>query len=485
MGELLRAILKTGGASALSLGLGMVAMKVVALVLGPSGVGFFSILRQTQQIGLTLALLNGQMPVVHGIASRENGERHQYLATVLCIIAAIGTIVGLSFILFGPVLAAWVLNQNEPATVLAIRCLSIPVILGAAHTFLTSVLNGHRAIGQAALVQVLNFGTLAILAYPAAWLARQGYPLAFSGLLTAASLTATALSFWFAFRSGWLSWISGGLRRQFSRMAAGQFLNLAGTMLVTGFLGALIPLAVRAVVTRTFGLESAGILDVAWTLSMAYVTVILASFSSYYLPTLSKTGDRAARVELMGRVLRLALLLMVPLVTSVIALKPLVVKLLYSSEFLPSLHLMRWMLIGDYFKVASWVFSFTMIAYPDMRTFLWTEVIWGAATFAGAVVSVQHFGSIEWIGVNFMLLYLAYLIFTLVYAVRRHRFRVDRPTVLQWVAGLLLIIAVSLHTWNSSKVAPWDAVGWILGGIAFSLLILKVSPPPTGVAEGR
>jgi len=473
MRDLLKAIFKTGSGSAASLALGMVAIKIMAVILGPSGVGLFSLLRQTQQTALTIAVLNGQMAVVQGVASREEGTRAEYLATVLWIVSVIGGSVSLAFVIFAPQIARWVVSQDDAQTVLMIRWLSVTVLLGAAHTYLTSLLNGYRAIGRVALVQVFNFGTMALLAFPAAWLAKVGYPLAFTGLLTASALTAAGVSFWFAFRSGWLAWLWEGVRRRFSRTAARHFFYLAGTMLITGFLGTWVPLAVRALVARQFGLHGAGIFDVAWTLSMAYVTLILTSFSTYYLPTLSQTVDPGARADLIRRVLRLAMLLMVPLVVTVITLKPLVVKLLYSGEFLPALHIMRWMLIGDYFKVVSWVFSFTMIAYADMKTLFWTEILWGGLTLGGTVLALRGFNSIQGIGFNFLALYVAYLAYTFFYVRHRHHLILNRLEVLQWLVGLVVVIGASVQTWNEMQVHWATAAVWISIALGSSWIALS------------
>jgi PST family polysaccharide transporter len=199
---------------------------------------------------------------------------------------------------------------------------------------------------------------------------------------------------------------------------------------------------------------------------MAYVTLILTSFSTYYLPTLSQTHDPKVRQMLVYRVLRLSIFLMVPLVVMVITLKPLVVKFLYTAEFLPSLKIMRWMLIGDYFKVISWVFSFTMVAYADMRTYLWTEILWGGLMLGGAVISVLAFNSLQGIGLSFIVLYITYLGYTLYYVYSRHHLKLDRTTVVQWLIGLALVLSASAQTWNASQV-NWVTAGLWLGVTLF------------------
>lgn len=473
MRELLRAVFKTGSGSAASLALGMLAMKIIAVVLGPAGVGLFSLLRQTQQTALTVAVLNGQMALVQGTASRGGQARVEYLATVLGILALTGSVVSLGVLAFAPRLANWLIGQTDAATVSTVRWLALSIFLSMVAAYLTSLLNGYRAIGRAALVQTAHFGLMAGLAYPAARLVKVGYLMAFGGLLAASALASLAMGGWFAYRSKWLAFLFDKPQHYFSRASARHFLRLAGTMLITGFVGTAVPLAVRALTTRRFGLHGAGIFDVSWTLSMAYVTLILASFSSYYLPTLSQTHDPQARQVLVYRVLRLSMCLMVPLVVMVITFKALVVKCLYTAAFLPSLKIMRWMLIGDYFKVISWVFAIPMVAYADMRTYLWTEVLWGGLMLGGAAISVLGFHSLEGVGISFIGVYITYLGYTLFYVYRRHHLQLERRTVVQWLIGLAVVVSASAQTWNASQV-NWVTAGfWLAVTLLFTGVVLN------------
>jgi O-antigen/teichoic acid export membrane protein len=461
-----------GSGSLIGMTLGMAAMKVLAVVLGPSGVGLFSLLRQTHQTAVTVSVLNGQMAIVQGVASREENARPAFLSTVLWIIAGMGVGVSLALLVFAPQVSSWVLDRSDAQAIQAVRWLAPTVLLGAGQAYLIGLMNGYRAVGSVALVQLSGFATLALLALPAARLAKSGQILAFSWLLAASAAVAALVAMVFSFKHGHLTALWKTSRLRFTRASAQAFLPMAGTFLLTGFVGTAVPLCVRALAGRGFGLHGAGILDVAWTLSMAYIGLLLSSFSTYYLPVLSGMSDPAARARMILQVLRLALLLMVPLVTAMIVLKPLIARLLYSSDFLPALPIIRWMLIGDFFKVASWVFSFTMIAGTDMRTFLWTEVVCGAATLAGAMVVLLHFQWLPGIGVNYMLLYIGYLIYTFHYVQRRHQFVPDGRTILQWISGLIFVIVISIQTWDQTQVHGTGAVLWIGSAIGLSLVFL-------------
>ena len=221
------------------------------------------------------------------------------------------------------------------------------------------------------------------------------------------------------------------------------------------------------------GLEAAGIFDVAWTLSMMYISLVLTSFGTYYLPTLSQCKAEDQQIELIRRFLRLTTLLIVPLISGVIVLKPLVIHLLYSEEFLSSIHIMRWMLVGDYLKATSWVFGVAITAAADKRTLFWTEILWQGGFLAFSALSMFRWGSLEGIGISFIVMYSLYLVFTSAYVWRKHRFIPDQGLVWRWLLGFAIIVGLSLFTWDEPGL-NWVAIlVWAVVSPIYALISLK------------
>ncbi len=468
MRELIVAVFQTGSASFIALGLAMVATKIFAVVLGPAGVGLVSLVRQTYQSALILGTLNGQTAIAQGIASRDRGAQGEYLSTALWILLTGGGSAALVFLIFPSQISQFVMGREDQASVQLIRWLSLAVLAGVSSTYLSGVLNGYRAIGRLALLQIVGAAVAAVLAYPVALLLRAGHTLALSLQIALPTLATSAIGLVFVMRGGWMSKPFRHTALLFDVGAALGFLRLAAAMLLSGLLATSIPLAIRAITVRRFGLPGVGVLDVAWNISMNYVLLALASFSSYYIPSLSRLKDSRDRQELIRRVLRLSMLLMVPLVVATIVLKPAVVRILYSSAFLPAIEIMRWMLIGDYFKVTSWVFSFTMIAFSDVKTLVWTEIVWGGLSIGGAGLAILYLNSLQGVGATFMFLYVTYLIFTLSYVSSRRHFVPDGPTTSTWLIGLALILAASAQTWSDLSVRPVLAAAYIGAATYFS-----------------
>jgi O-antigen/teichoic acid export membrane protein len=175
----------------------------------------------------------------------------------------------------------------------------------------------------------------------------------------------------------------------------------------------------------------------------------------------------------MQRIFRMSTMLVAPLVATVIVAKPLVISLLYSSAFTASLAIMRWMLVGGYLKVTSWILAMPMLAFADMKTFFWTEVMWHAAFLTISIGTLLGGYSLEGIGVAFMMAYLIYLAYTFHYARTRHGFALPRSLIFTWLGGLALVLGASWQTWVSTRVMWTSAVLWMGAGFGFVWLALS------------
>jgi O-antigen/teichoic acid export membrane protein len=472
MRDILKAAIKTMSGSAGFLFFGMLTIKIMAVVLGPNGVGLYSLLRQTSEFSKNLGTLGGETALVQGLASRKGKVRDEYLLTAFWVFV-LGTLLTVAtLMILAPWIALWVFHRNDEQTINLVRWLALPVVLLVASSFLNGVINGFRAIGLLALIQALGAGAGALVAYPVSLLAQVGYPVAFIAMMSVTPAVGVALGAWRALREGWLTVLRRGPRMGVDPDSLRHFVSLAGALLVTGLVATGTLLVVRSLVARYAGLTGAGVFAAAWTLSLTYVQIILASFGTYYLPTLSQIGDPTDRVVLMQQVARFATLLSVPVVVGVVVLKPLVVTVLYSGEFAPALEIIRWMLIGDYFKVSGYVVAMPALAYADVKVFFWTELLSHLSLAVFAALALSYFGSVQGIGVGFLLVYVALCAYYWHYSRSRHRLRLTKEMTLPWVLGLALIVGASWYTWTDTRVAWFAAALWICVATAFSCVSL-------------
>jgi hypothetical protein len=250
-------------------------------------------------------------------------------------------------------------------------------------------------------------------------------------------------------RRQWRDWFWGP-GRSWNTGAARRFSALSLAMLVSGLAASTVLVAVRARITSSEGLAVTGQFDAAWGISMNYVTLVLASLQTYYLPALARARTAAERNGHISSVLASATLVAAVLIAAVAAVKPHLFAWFYSAAFRPGAEYLRWTLLGDYFKVGSWILSIPILAAAEMRVFLAADLA-AYGVFLGAALGLAH-----WLpaavsaAVAFVLMYAAHLAICAVYLARCRQFVPSRAALWAWSGGLAVVASISAFTWTHS-----------------------------------
>lgn len=440
MKVLLKAAAKSSAGTLINLLSSAVAIKIIALFGGPAAIGLFSLLRQIQQTASIAGAIGGQAAIVQGLSDKIGNERAVYTGVILrTVIVSTCLVCGL-IVAGAPWLASWVLGDVPNATTI-LRLVAIPTFLGSGMLFFSGVINSHRAVGALSLVQIAAGISLAAFAY-AASINSTGFGFLF--LLGTSTLAGLSVGVFFCRKNAWLGPLKAGWWHSAKNGESVKFIKVASATLLTGLMGMGTVLVVRALVSKHQGYAGAGIFDAGWTLSMTYVMLILTSFSAYYLPTLGKLKIQVQeRNNLILQYFKFATYASIPLITSVIVLKPWVVELLYSREFLPATHMMRWMLLGDFFKISSWVMAMPMLAYADMKPYVVSEFLWNAVFVFFSYTALKMGAGIESIGVIFMALYFLYFSYAYFYCTRKFELALTAKLKLTWLSGFIFLCIIS------------------------------------------
>jgi PST family polysaccharide transporter len=157
-----------------------------------------------------------------------------------------------------------------------------------------------------------------------------------------------------------------------------------------GLVGALVQLWIRVEVGNTLGKEALGQFQAAWVISMQYIGLVLGAMGADYYPRLtSLIHDHKASTRLVNEQTEIALLLSAPIFIGMIGLAPWVIQVLYSSSFAPAAEVLRWQVLGDVLKVASWPLGFIILAQGDGKTFFWVETL--IFLLMGGIITLQQF----------------------------------------------------------------------------------------------
>ena len=247
------------------------------------------------------------------------------------------------------------------------------------------------------------------------------------------------------------------------------FARLGAAFMVAGLVTTLSHLAVRALVQRELGAEALGHFQAAWMISVTYIGFVLAAMGTDFYPRLTAAvQDHTATNRLVNEQTEVALLLAGPVFLAMLGFSPWVIELLYSSQFGDSITVLRWQILGDVLKVASWPLGFIILAAGDGRAFMWTE-FFAMTVFTGLTWVGLPILGIQAIGIAFLGTYAAFLPTVYWLAKRRTCFvwepRIFKHLMLLVLAAIAVFGASLWSEWASARLGLTAALGFGVHGI--------------------
>lgn len=446
---LIRSMLVIGSAQVVNIGLSILRMKVVAMLLGPSGVGLLSIYTNLQGMVSNAAGLGMSSSGVREIASARGEE--QALSRVRRVLLAAHLIQGLL-----AMLGVWLLREQisiwllgDASYALEIALVGIAILLTLMMSAQTALLQGLQRIGDLGRVTVLGalgatlVGLAVVWSYGQAGLVWFVLTQPLMGLLAALYFTRRLpkpSSKRPNLAETWAVW------KPMARLGAAFMLGgLASTATL---------LIVRGRITQELGLDAAGQFAASWSITITYVGFLLGAMGADYFPRLTKViHDRVAAIRLMNDQAQLGLALGGPVLLVLIAWAPWVINILYSSEFAPAATLLQWQSVGNVLKVASWALSFAIVAGARAKTFFFMELSFNIVFLAIVWLLLPSYG-LTVAGVAFLLGYVAYFATVNVLVRRIHAFRWQKLSL----SLLVLHVSLAFALLFLAQVAPIVAI---------------------------
>jgi PST family polysaccharide transporter len=230
-------------------------------------------------------------------------------------------------------------------------------------------------------------------------------------------------------------------------------LRLGVPFMGAGAMSLLVQLWIRVEVGNTLGAESLGHFQAAWAISMQYIGFVLGAMAADYFPRLTGViHDHKAATRLVNEQTEIALLLSAPVFIAIVGLTPWVIQLLYTDAFLPAVEVLRWQILGDVLKVASWPLGFVLVAAGAGKTFFVTETI-AVLILGGLIAGFTSSVGIKITGIAFFVSY-AVLLPLLFWLARRRIGFVWTGSVVKLISVIFVVCAgvaiiCTLYWWGA------------------------------------
>lgn len=398
-----------GGAQVIKIVVGIVRTKILAVLLGPSGIGVVGMFESIIGLSGTLTNLGIGSSGVRQIAESNSSNDPIKISRTILSLKRISFITGL----LGFVLVLVFSKQISILTFgnlnysLGISIISIILLLNGISTGQLALLQGLRRIKDLAKAQVLGsvFGAIVsiMIIY---YLRERGIPL-YMVLIAAFSILT---SWWYAKKIE-LSFISLSIK-DFVHEAKG-LLNIGFAFMVAMVLGSANGYITRLLLIDELGIESVGVYTACWTLSSFYVGIILNAMGTDFFPRLTAANkDNLALNKLVNEQTLIGLLFSIPGILFTITLSPVVLNLFYSESFIQGSDLIRWLIASLGFRIISWPLGYMLLAKGLSKIFITAEIVFNIFSIILIYFFIKFFG-LNGIGMAYILNYLFYTIIML------------------------------------------------------------------------
>ena len=461
-GRVLKAMAIFGGVRMLQIIFGVVRTKLIAIWLGPAGVGLFGIFNGAVDTVRTLSQLGMRSSAVRDIASQPSPAARSMMVGVVrrwgWMLGVFGAVLMAAA---APLLSRWTFGDGS-------HTLSYMALAGV--LFFLSVANAEEAVMQ-------GLGALGSLAKASVWGAVAGLVVSvpmyyFWGLDSVVpSIIAYSLATCVAtacFRPSVVP--PSGLSMGETLSRGRRFIILGLYMTAADFTVQALSYVFIAWLNHRGGDTAVGFYQAGYTMVNRYVGLIFTALATEYYPRLASVVASRHRLNVyVGHEMMVILLMLLPAVTVFISLAPWIVRLLYDSQFTPIVPFITVAMAGVVLRGVSYCMSYVILAKGDGVTFLMTESLSGVAGLALNIVCYKEWG-IAGLGVSYTLWYLLYVL--IVGIAYRVRYRLTLPMRPLLFASLIFAITVGsivlAGTVGSLAVLP---IGIVAGAV--SLVRLK------------
>ncbi len=458
-----------GGVQGLNIVLGLVRTKLIALLLGPSGMGLASLFNTTVGFVSQATNLGVSFSAVRHLSSLYDAGDEAALAHFVKVVrgwslltALLGMLV---CVMIGPLLSqttfAW--GNHTLHFMLLAPAVGMLAITGGE----TAILKAMRALGALASVQVLAVVAALVISIPIYYFFGE------SGIVPVIVLMALATML-LTVRHSYrlvplqLSGAKGMLGEGMEMVRLGVAFTLAAVI------GSASELLIRSYLNVVGDLDMLGLYNAGYMLTITYAGMVFSAMEADYFPRLSGVQhDIDATNECVNRQMEVSLLLLSPMLAALMLSLPILIPLLFSAQFLPVVEMAQVATLAMYLKVMTLPVAYITLARGYSLSYLFLETSYYVAFIVLFVVGYEQWG-LYGTGVAVALAHLFEYVLVNGYAYKKYGYRfsatVSGYAIVQTGIGLLAFLV----TLTADGVLYWGVGGLlVMLSLGLSLHVLR------------
>lgn len=363
---------------------GMISVKIVAVIIGPTGIALLGQLKNLETILLGVANGGISSGITKYVAEYKDDDcRIKIYISNAFKITLIATFSVAIILILGCQQLSWLILMTDEYYYVFI-VFGFTILLYTLNSLLISVLNGYKQFKKYVIVNI--WGTILGLIYSIILVVIWGLPGAMINAVTYQSI----VFFVTILMCRNLPWMKKEyFLERLNRPIVKKYLGYSAMALTTLALVPVSRILLRSYVISEISATDAGIWEGINSISSMYLSIITTALSIYYLPRLSEIVDPQEMHNEIFKCYKFIIPMLITISLTVYLLRHFIIWFLFTPEFSAMAGLFLWQLLGDFFKVCSWMLAFIMVAKAQTRRFITTEVFFTLLYILFAFVFLQ------------------------------------------------------------------------------------------------
>ncbi len=451
-----------GGVQVFNIVISIIRTKLIAVLLGPAGMGIAGLLTSTTGLVSGLTSFGLGTSAIRDVAAANEGGNPDRISVVVMVFRRLVWITGILGALVTLILSTW-LSQftfgNRNYTLLFIW-LSVTLIFNQLTNGQNVLLQGMRKLQYLAKANMAGSVTGLLVSVPIYYFWR------IDGIVPSIILSSffSLVIAWYFSSKIKISKIK--VSRQETFLEGKGMLKMGFMLSLSGLISTAASYIVRVFISNTGGVADVGLYSAGFAIISTYVGLVFTAMGTDYYPRLSVVAhDNVEARLLINQQAEVAILILAPILSLFLIFINWVVILLYSTKFTPINEMIHWAALGMYFKAASWSIGFIFLAKGASNTFFWSELAANSYLLLFNILGYKYFG-LNGMGISFLLSYI--LVYLQVYLIAsiKYQFSITKEFhkvfVLQLILGILCFIIIKFIP------TPWSYI-WGTPFICFSI----------------
>lgn len=221
--------------------------------------------------------------------------------------------------------------------------------------------------------------------------------------------------FFYVRKEPWFKWEL--LKPQHFKEETKRLLSFSFMFLISASVIPFVQLVLRTFISEKLSVIDAGYWEALNRISQMSILVLTSAFSTYYMPQLAQTKTHTALKAEVYKTFKWVMIITIGILLPFYLFREVLVNLLLNKSFALINDLFAFQLLGDLFRMLSFVFAYVLLAKAKTWQFVFAEVFFGLALLLSTLFFIPTFGLL---GSTYAYFLSYFLYFILVYILFRN-----------------------------------------------------------------